>query len=108
MAAFYDSPGFDRDEEYKTIDGVTIFPASRKSCPVCGHETGDCSPDKEEGPSVIFGYNTNSSFDNDQVFVVKEDIFDEREIAPGVVMRLLIYKKDKAIPLLKAKELGLI
>ena len=96
MAAFYDSPGFDRDEEYKTIDGVTIFPASRKSCPVCGHETGDCSPDKEEGPSVIFGYNTNSSFDNDQVFVVKEDIFDEREIAPGVVMRLLIYKKGKS------------
>jgi hypothetical protein len=46
--------------------------------------------------------------DDTQTFVVPEDIYDQREIAPGVTMRLLLYKQGKVIPLIKAKELGLI
>ena len=108
MTAFYNSPGFTNSHPYELRDGITVYPADRAPCPVCGHTTGDCSPVGETGPNVIFGYNTNSSFDLDQTFVVQEDIHDEREIAPGVVMRILVHKKGKAIPLVTAKELGLI
>lgn len=108
MNAFYDSPGFGSNEDYEVLDGVKVSRADRNPCPVCGHPGGDCAPADEVGPLTIFGYNTNSTLDNNQTFVVAEDIYDEREIAPGVVMRLLLYKQGKVIPLAKATELGLI
>jgi hypothetical protein len=108
MAAFYESPSFESRGPQKLFDGVTVYPADRQPCVVCGHTTGDCAPEGEKGPDVIWGYNTNSSLDYDQHFVIQDDIFEEREIAPGVVMKIHVYKKGKTIPLLLAKELGLI
>jgi len=108
MSAFYNSPGFGGSKPREIANGVTLYPADRQPCPICGHATGDCAPPGETGPVVIWGYNTNSSFDDDQYFVIQEDIFEEREIAPNVVMKILVYKQGKAIPLREAKELGLI
>jgi hypothetical protein len=108
MNAFYESPSFGGSEDYEILDGVKVSRADRAPCPVCGHSTGDCAPPDEVGPGIIFGYNTNSTLDDTQTFVVPEDIYDQREIAPGVTMRLLLYKQGKVIPLIKAKELGLI
>lgn len=108
MSAFYNSPGFTNNHPYELRDGITVFPADRAPCPICGHSTGDCAPKDETGPKVIFGYNTNSTLDNNQTFVVQDDIIEDREIAPGVTMRIVLFKQGKVIPLLKAKELGLI
>jgi len=108
VAAFYDSPAFggnlkERDEK---ID-VSILRATRQPCPVCGHPTGDCTGEND-APETIWGYNTNSSFDLNQTFIIQEDYFEQREVGPNLFVKILVYPKGKQIPLLKAKELGFI
>lgn len=108
MAPFYDSPAFDAgDDETYSENGVSYSKATRQACPVCGHPTGDCVGDQLP-PKTIFGYNTNSSFDLNQTFLIEEDYFEEREIAPKLFIKILVYPKGKKIPLLKAKEMGFI
>jgi len=109
MNAFYDSAGFSENESpfRSQSDGISVLRADRQPCPVCGHPTGDCGGDSGP-PIVIFGYNTNSSLDETQTFLIEDDIFDEREIAPGVVTKFLVHRKGTHIPLNKAKEMGLI
>lgn len=108
MGAFYDSPAFGGDEsESGEINGIPYLRASRKPCLVCGHPTGDCTGDSGP-PETIWGFNTNSSLDKKLTFYVEDDYYEEREIAPGVVTRILIHKKGKHIPLEEAKNLGLI
>jgi hypothetical protein len=109
MGAFYDSPAFGDGSkgEVEIIAGVKIHRASRQPCPVCGHPTGDCGG--ESGPpKTIFGYNTNSSLDDNLTFYVEEDYVEEHEIAPGVTTKTIIYRAGQHIPLNTAKELGLI
>lgn len=109
MNAFYDNAGFSISESpfRAQSDGLSVVRADRQPCPICGHPTGDC-PGESGPPDVIFGYNTNSTLDEGLTFLIEEDIFDEREIAPGVVTKFLVHRKGTYIPLLKAKELGLI
>lgn len=96
---FYDSPSFGDPSK----NGAT-----RQPCIVCGHPTGDCSDEKSLPPETIWGYNTNSSLDNNQTYIMEEDYFDEREIGPDIFIKVLIFPKGKHIPLVKAKELGFI
>jgi hypothetical protein len=44
---FYDNTYDDSyGREQRLFDNVTILPADRKPCLVCGHPTGDCAGDK--------------------------------------------------------------
>jgi hypothetical protein len=108
MGAFYNSPGFSGDDsESGDVYGISYLRASRKPCLVCGHPTGDCTG--ESGPpETIWGYNTNSSLDKKTTFYVEDDYYEERELVPGFVTRVLIHRKGKHIPLEEAKKLGLI
>lgn len=108
MNAFYDGPGFQRPDEYHVLDGsIKVTGAQRSPCPVCGHPTGDCAG--ESGPpKTIFGYNTNSSFDQNLTFLVEEDVIETREIAPGLSTKRVVHKKGSQITFQRAKELGLI
>lgn len=105
---FYDSPAFGANPfAGSEMNGVKITRADRQPCPVCGHPTGDCTG--ESGPpKKIWGYNTNSSLDDGLTFYLEEDYLEEREVAPGIVTKILVYPKGKHIPLNEAKELGLI
>lgn len=106
---FYSSPAFGGPGENEEINGITYLRATRAPCPVCGHPTGDCQGGEDEAElKQIWGYNTNSSLDENQTFTVKQDYWVSHEIAPGVNMQKLLYKKGKIIPLSTAKELGLI
>ena len=106
---FYSSPGFGGQGESEEIDGVTYLRATRTPCLVCGHPTGDCVNEHESNEIIqLWGYNTNSSLDANQVFVITEDYWIPFEIAPGINTRILKYKKGKQIPLITARELGLI
>ena len=108
MGAFYESPAFGgSNNEKEEINGISYLRATRQPCPVCGHPTGDCS-EGTEPPKTIWGFNTNSSLDDKQTFLVEEDYFEEREIGPGLSVKILVYAKGKQIPLKKAKELGFI
>lgn len=109
MTAFYNSPAFGGNPqgEPEIINGIQFHRASRQPCPVCGHPTGDCGG--ESGPpKTIWGYNTNSSLDDNLTFYVEEDYVEEREVAPGVVTKIILYPAGKHIPLKLAKELKLI
>jgi len=109
MGAFYNSPAFggpyQGDEEI--LPGVKFLRANRQPCPVCGHPTGDCKGE-QAAPIHIFGYNTNSTLDDNLTFYVEEDYIEEREIMPGVKTKSVIYEAGSHIPLRVAKELGLI
>lgn len=108
MDAFYNSPAFGGDDsETGDAFGIPYLRATRKPCIVCGHPTGDCSGNSGP-PETIWGFNTNSTLDKNQTFYVEEDYYEEREITPGVVTRVLIHRKGKHIPLEEAKNLGLI
>ena len=107
MAPFYDSPAFGGPPDREEINGVTYLRATRQACPVCGHPSGDCKGESPD-PTTIWGYNTNTSLDLNQTFLVEEDYYEEREIGPNLFVKILVYKKGKQIPLLKAKELGFI
>lgn len=104
---FYDSPGFNPPEKYVDSKGVEYLRASRNPCPICGHPTGDC-PGDSGPPTVVFGYNTNSSLDDKTTFYLEEDYYEERELVAGIVTRTLVHRKGKHIPLSLAKSLGLI
>jgi len=42
------------------------------------------------------------------MFLVEEDYYESREIAPGLITRRLVHKKGSQIPFHVAKEIGLI
>lgn len=110
MNPFYTSPGFGELSIFEDPSGeVKIARADRAPCLVCGHPTGDCtgdsSPLKQE---TVWGYNTNSSLDDSVTFYMEDDYIEEREIAPGIITRVVIHKKGKNIPLNEAKRLGLV
>lgn len=111
MTAFYENSSFSQRSIFSSglsgLDGIEILKADRSPCPVCGHPTGDCAGDSPS-PQKIWGMNTNSTLDDNQTFYVEEDYFEERQIAPGLVTRILIHKKGKNIPLSEAQKLGLI
>jgi hypothetical protein len=56
---------------------------------------------------VVVGANTFPSLEQDEVFIVSEDVWEERAITPFTVARVLVAAKGTSMPLAKAKELGL-
>lgn len=90
------------------VDGreVSVSPASREPCPVCGHPTGDCAGDLP-APESIAGFNQIESLVQEQTFLVEEDIFEERQITPFTKAKVLKYPAGRHIPLQEARNLGL-
>lgn len=92
-------------EEYLYND-IRILRAENGPCPVCGHPTGDCTGDMPP-PQKIFGVGIFQSIPHEEVFIVEEDVYEERPITPFSKGRFKIAKKGDAIPMSKARELGL-
>lgn len=86
---------------------IPIARATRNSCPVCGHPTGDCATDASQ-PKHIIGFGIFESVDKTLDFLVEEDIFEERQLNPHYTARVLIARKGQRIPLARARELGLL
>ena len=86
---------------------IRIVRADRQECPVCGHPSGDCVPEDHKAPEKIFGIGLFPSLDKEQVFIVEEDVFEERQIAPSQTITIRKYKKGQQIPLSTAREQGL-
>ena len=86
---------------------VSVVRATREPCFVCGHPTGDCTTDGS-APHVVVGANVFPSLQQDEIHIVEEDIWEERPITPFTTTRVLLAAKGTAMPLQKAKELGLV
>jgi len=94
------------DGESTEVNGLTFLRATRQPCPVCGHPTGDCTGDSGP-PKRIWGLGDIPSMVEGQTVLVGEDIWEEQEITPGVMTRVLVARAGSKIPLLKAQELGI-
>jgi len=88
-------------------DNIKITPADRSPCPVCGHPTGDCVGENSE-PDHIVGFGPDAPNPDAQQFVVKEDVWVERQLTPTTKTRVLVAPAGKVISVTQAKNLGLI
>ena len=85
---------------------IPFAEASREPCPVCGHPTGDCA-ESSSAPDHVAGYNEIDSLIPTQTFLLEEDVFEEKQITPFTVAKVLKYPAGKYIPLEEARNLGL-
>lgn len=88
---------------------VSFLSADRQPCPVCGHPTGDCTGDTENGappPRVQFAPLEKPRPD-DPTVLVPEDIWQDVQITSLTKTRVLVAKAGTYLPLAKARELGL-
>jgi hypothetical protein len=93
---------------YSIGDNIKISPADRQPCPVCGHPTGDCVGESTAEPDHIIGFGVEEPNPDAQQFVVKEDVYVERQLTPTTKTRVLVAVAGKVISVTQAKNLGLI
>lgn len=84
-----------------------LISAEDGGCPVCGHPTGDCAPEGQ-GHIRVVGADTFETITAKEMFIVTEDIYEQRQISPFTKAKVLLYPKGKAIPVSEAKKLGLV
>lgn len=87
---------------------LRVLRADRQPCIVCGHPTGDCRPEDHPEQIKLFGLGLFPSLDNEQMFTVMEDVYEERQITPLHSGKVLKFKKGQKITLSTARENGLL
>lgn len=81
--------------------------ADSNPCPVCGHPTGNCTPDSVDNPDVTFGDTKINNVDSTQFVLVEEDVYIDKPVSPYATAKVLAAKKGQYISLDKARELGI-
>jgi hypothetical protein len=87
--------------------GITSYGADREPCLICGHPTGDCVG-TETAPKQVAGFKIDQDPKEIRSYQVKEDIIESREIAPGVMTKIIMHRKGKFISIDEAEKLGLL
>ena len=83
-----------------------ILRATNEKCPICGHPTGDCTGDA--GPPIrVLGPDLFPSLKHEEMFIVPENVYEDRPISSMTTTRILVAAKGTAIPVSKARELGI-
>lgn len=101
------SDGYDGNYNHLAMDGIRILPREEGPCIVCGHPTSDCTGGRTEHTKVV-GANIFPSLKYEDVFIVTEDVLEERWISPFTKTTVIVVSAGTRIPMSKAKELGLI
>ena len=92
----------------ETADGIQIIRADRSACIVCGHPTGDCSPETHEPLQIAFATEVLESFKDIQKILVEETVYENRKITPFTTARVILAKKGSYVTVERAKELGIV
>jgi len=93
-----------------TIYGdIQFHRATREPCLVCGHPTGDCTPEDHNPQDIHIAFASveSTTLDDIRTIYVDEDIWGERQITPFTTARVLLARKGQQVTLEKAKELGM-
>lgn len=98
--------GIGESDQYIYGD-IRIVRRSATPCPVCGHPNGDCSGDDSAIPLHVIGAQVFPSLQHEDVFIVQDDVYEERMISPFTKAKVLVARKGFAIPMSQARELGL-
>jgi len=83
-----------------TMHGVQFVAPDFGPCIVCGHPTGDCSP---EDHNIVF-----EDFNDENTILIEEDIIQRRWITPNHLGKVLVVPAGKRISRSEAEKLGLI
>lgn len=75
-------------------------------CPVCGHPTGDCAGELPP-PTHLVGARIFPSPEHEEVFLVEDDVYQERVMNSHTTLRVKVARKGQALPMSRARELGL-
>lgn len=94
-------------DKERLFDGVFISRATRDTCPVCGHPSGDCTGEMEP-PKKIVGIGVMESLKEKPTILVEHDIYEERQITPFFTTKVVIHRKGSYITTEQAKKLGLL
>lgn len=98
---------YEGGREERILGGeVRLIRATRQPCPICGHPTGDCTGDSGP-PTRVLGPDIFPSLKQEEIFIVEEDVYEERAISNLTTTRVLVARKGTAMPKSKAQDLGL-
>jgi len=88
---------------------IPIVRATREPCIVCGHPTGDCTPEDHSPQDIHIAFSTTESTTLKDITLVyvDEDIYEERQISPFTTAKVLIARKGQQVTLERARELGI-
>jgi hypothetical protein len=89
------------------FNDILFIQANRSPCIICGHPTGDCSPNDGKHVKVSVA-NTFPSLNQSEMFLVIEDIVEERQITPFTKARVIVHPAGKMITVEEAKKFGLV
>ena len=92
----------------QTADGIQIIRADRSACIVCGHPTGDCSPETHDKVQIAFATEVIDSLRDVQKILVEETVYENRRITPFTTARVILAKKGSYVTVERAKELGIV
>lgn len=98
---------YEGGREERILGGdARLIRADRQPCLICGHPTGDCAGDS--GPPIrVLGPDIFPSLKQEEIFIVEEDVYEERAISKLTTTRILVARKGTAMPMSKARDLGL-
>lgn len=98
---------YEGGREERILSGdARLVRANRQPCLICGHPTGDCAGDS--GPPIrVLGPDIFPSLEQEEIFIVEEDVYEERAISNIRTTQILVAGKGTAMPLSKAQDLGL-
>jgi hypothetical protein len=82
------------------ISGVQFVPLETGPCIVCGHPTGNCTP---EDHATIF-----ETPEEEDTVLVEEDIIERRWLTSDYLAKVLVVPAGKRISRSEAEKLGLI
>lgn len=84
---------------------IDVYAADRKPCPICGHPTGDCTGVGSSLPDIKL---PKRVIGKEPMFLVEQDVVQERSITPYTKAQVIIHRKGNYISLSEARNLGLV
>ena len=88
---------------------VSILRADREACIVCGHPTGDCTPDDHNPQDVHIDLSDSrlESLKDEKLIYVDETIYGERQITPFTTAKVILARAGTYVTAERARELGI-
>lgn len=94
-----------------TIFGdISILRASAEPCIVCGHPTGDCTPDSHNPQDIHISTTNNnlSSMKDEKLIYVDETIYGEKQLSSFATVKITLARAGTYVTVDRARELGII
>lgn len=88
---------------------IPISIADREPCLVCGHPTGDCTPESHNPQDIHISTSDNNlnSLKDEKLIYVDETIYGERQVTSFTTAKVVLARAGTYVTVDKARELGI-